>query len=119
MWCHLSNLALWFPLIPFPFSLLLALMIWRTNRSRHPFINESGREAINFTSSIILYIFIVFAISLTICGLGSADVAFMGGVTAIVLLILTHFFAIVFGSIKVYTGIVYKYPLTIGFLRSN
>jgi uncharacterized protein len=120
MWCHLSNLMIWLPLFPlFPFFLLLAQIVWRSNRSRHPFIDESGREGINFTSSIILYIFIVFAISLTICGLGAASASFIVGGTVILLLIIAHLCGILFGSINAYAGIVYKYPLTIAFLRSN
>jgi uncharacterized Tic20 family protein len=145
MWCTVSNLMLpigmW---VDSPFSSFLVLfissalvlLIWVTNREKHPFIDESAKQALNFTLSFALYIIIV---TLAIVGLMMAwiskylsnvdylhsfpefDFTFIG-VGAIVsliipLLCLIHFIAIVYGTTRVIKGNVYKYPFTIRFFR--
>ena len=148
MWCHLLNLNLiwvvmaistitvlspWLNiyngsfilaiLILPPLSLLisrtLALVFWRTYRHRHPFINESGKEALNFSLSIDLYMLIIFTILFANCGLNSPFPLFIFvgfSWVLILLLLLTHFCLTIFGSIRANAGEIYKCPYTIHFL---
>ena len=39
-------------------SIILAMTIWRKNRLRHPFIEASGKEVMNYLLSITLYLFV-------------------------------------------------------------
>ena len=112
MWCHLINLAIWIP--PFPIFLILPLIFCRLDAVL--FVREAGKEAINFTASVLLYMLLVFTISIAICGAGAKDQSWIFGAAAILLLMLAHVVMIVFGSIQANRGISYKYPFAIRFL---
>ena len=56
MLCHLGGLA---ALIPFPFAGIVApLIIWLVKKEDHPFIDESGKEALNFQITIAIMVLI-------------------------------------------------------------
>ena len=112
MWCHLINLAIWIP--PFPVFLILPLIFCRLDAVL--FVREAGKEAINFTASILVYMLLVFTISIAICGAGAKDQSWIFGSIAILLLMLTHIIMIIFGSIQANQGISYRYPFAIRFL---
>jgi uncharacterized protein len=111
MWCHLIYLIVW--IIPFPLAWILAIILWRINP--HPFVTASGKEALNFSASILLYILLAFTISLAICGAGATDASFMLGIGSISILILTHFCLVIFGGVKAMQGIIYRYPFAVRF----
>ena len=149
MWCHLLNLNLiWIVMASYTIAVLsprlaldnrsliitvlalpplfllisrtLALVFWRTYRHRHPFINESGKEALNFSLSVDLYMLIIFTILFANCGLysGFSLLIFVGFSWVLILLLLfAHFCLIIFGSIRANTGEIYKYPGTIQFFN--
>ena len=63
MWCSLASLIMPVSLVfDGTFSLLMAffispilvMLIWITNRKKHPFIDKSAKKALNFTLSIDL-----------------------------------------------------------------
>lgn len=118
------NLTLATILILPPVSLLgsriLSLIVWIINRRRHPFIEESGKEAINFSLSIDLYVFVIGAISLASCGLYSFGAIFGSlGIIALIIsvLLLFHSCLVLVGGIDAWKGLIYRYPLTIRFFR--
>jgi uncharacterized protein len=111
MWCHLINLAVW--IIPFPLVFILVIILYRFDP--HPFITASGKEAINFSGSIILYILIAFTISIAICGAGATDASFILGIGSILILIFTHICLVILGGVKASQGISYRYPFTVRF----
>ena len=100
MFTHLSLLATHFGLIiPFP-----ALIMWLIKKGETPFIDDHGREALNFQISLCIYA--VASIVLTFCGVG------------VVLLIATYVLAIVgmiLAAIAANKGQYYRYPMTIRF----
>jgi uncharacterized Tic20 family protein len=53
MACHLSALGGF--IIPFG-SVLIPLIIWLTQKEKHPFIDEQGKESVNFQISLIIYL---------------------------------------------------------------
>ena len=149
MWCHLLNLNLiwivmaistitvispWLdiyngslilaililPLLSLLISRTLALVFWRTHRHRHPFINESGKEALNFSLSSDLCVLIICTILFASCGFYPSALPllnFIGFTWVLVpLLLFTHFCLTIFGSIRANMGEIYKYPYTIRFL---
>ena len=147
MWCSLANLIMPVSLVlDGTFSLLMAffispilvMLIWITNRKKHPFIDESARKALNFTLSINLCLAIVtFSLirsfawwtetyySLSpedfIANSSSNGDSLLTTVSSLNLLthilILIHICSIVFGSIQAARGNIYKYPLSIRFFR--
>ena len=125
-------------LMAFFISPILVMLIWITNRKKHPFIDESAKKALNFTLSIDLCLAIVtFSLmrsfawwTETYYSLSSEDFmanyssnsnAFLTTVSSLSLftqiLIVIHVCSIVFGSIQAARGNIYKYPLSIRFFR--
>lgn len=112
MFCHLSALAgfLWFPLGTFfliPFGNLIGpLIIWLLKRSDHPFIDEQGKESLNFQ------------ISMTIYGiLASILVLVLIGFFVLIVLAICDVILVIIAAVKTSNGESFKYPLTIRFLK--
>lgn len=103
MLCHLSAFSGW--IIPFG-HILGPLIIWLIKRDDHPFINEQGKESLNFQISLSIYL-IVSAILV---------LALIGFVLFFVVGIVGFIFVIV-AAVKANEGVSYRYPLTIRFLR--
>jgi uncharacterized protein len=146
MWCHLASLA-WLPLAllsligipPLPFSNILApLVIWLGKKNEHPFIDEQGKESLNFQISFTIYgillgviifvLLLIFALVLGVNASGASGDA--GGIAALlgfgflgIFLILGLIISIIqlglviFAAIKARKGESYRYPLTIRFLK--
>ena len=102
MFCHLSVLCGF--ILPFG-NVVGPLIIWLVKKDEYPFVNEQGKEAINFQISLIIYA-IISAILICI---------FIG----IILLIMLFLFNIIFviiACIQSYNGEDFKYPLSIPFI---
>ncbi|MGC9328727.1 MAG: DUF4870 domain-containing protein [Candidatus Hinthialibacter sp.] len=101
--CHLASFA--FFIIP-PFGHIIApLILWLLKRHDSAFIDEHGKESMNFQISVTLYGLICFLLFFFVIGLPMA-------------LILFVFWAVcaIYASIKANDGMSYRYPLTIRFL---
>lgn len=140
---HASTLSKYF--IPFG-NFLLPLILWLGNKNDKPFVDYNGKQALNFQISILLYgvvlatisgvLFLIFAFDfigfvnvleinehkLEIYEKGRhnygplAVYAVLVGVFALGLLLLDIICTII-ATIKGGSGEVYKYPLTINFIR--
>jgi uncharacterized Tic20 family protein len=112
MFCHLSALLgfIWFPLSGFifiPFGHLLGpLVIWLLKRTEHPFIDEQGKESLNFQISMTIYGILASILILVFIGI---IILFALAVVDIVLVIIA--------AVKASEGKSYKYPLAIRFVR--
>ena len=104
MLVHLLGLAgLVFPLFG---SILGPLILWMIKKDEFPFVNEQGKEAINFQISVAIYSVI------------SAILIFI--VIGIVLLVAIQIFWLVLtivAAINANDGKPYRYPLTIRFIQ--
>lgn len=104
MLCHLSALA---GFIGIPFGNIIGpLIIWLIKKNDFPFVNEQGKEALNFQ------------ISLTIYGIIAALLIFV--VIGIFLLIGLGIFGlimVIIASIKANQGESYRYPITIRIIK--
>ena len=112
MFCHLVNIGMW--VAPVPLFLIIFIILSRLNA--HPFVKEAGKESANFSASIILYVLLIFTISLSMCAAGVSDMSFFFGVYSIGILVITHIVMVIFGGIQANRGISYKYPFAIRFL---
>lgn len=139
MWCHLASLA-WL-LFPVRFiSLVAPLLVWITKRDEHPFVDEQGKESLNFQLSMLLYelaisivcgiaAFIIFGSAFfaapTVGASESAGFALFAGLGLLILapLILLGLLGIfaaiaaVVAALKASEGKVYRYPITLRFLK--
>ncbi|MBC7835099.1 MAG: DUF4870 domain-containing protein [Phycisphaerales bacterium] len=99
---HLS-LLLWHVLIP----VVPALVMWLIRRNDSPFLDDHGRESVNFQISLLLYG--VLGLALTpLCGIGVAVwvAAYILGIVGMVM-----------GSVAAHKGQYFRYPACIRFLR--
>lgn len=94
MWTHLAGLfggiaAAASAGISLPLSLVIVLILWLVKRDQSPFIDDHGKEAVNFQISLLLYAIVLVPIAGVItCGLGFlliipvALLAIIGGILA-------------------------------------
>jgi uncharacterized protein len=103
MLCHLSALL---GILAGVAMFVGPLVIWLIKRNEHPFIDDQGKEALNFQLSMLIYTIIAFA---TLCIL-------VGFVLVPLVYVLNIVFVIV-ASIKASNGEVYRYPMTIRLVK--
>ena len=139
---HLSTFAKFF----FPFgNFLLPLILWTTNKEK-PFIEEHGRQAINFQLSILVYsvligllcipFFMVFAtdfISLIetvdnythrvsygdIKQLSGYFILFFVAITFLLGLFVFELYAVISATVNAHRGKEYHYPICIPFIKTS
>ena len=103
--CHLSSLSTY--VIPVPgMSIVAPLIIWNLKGKEHPFVDDQGKEAVNFQISMLIYAAIA---ALTLCvGIGF----FVLLIVAVVQVVF-----VVIAAIKSSNGEAYRYPLTIRMIK--
>jgi uncharacterized protein len=100
---HLSTFA--GLVVPFG-SVIGPLAVWLTQRHRDPFIDDAGREALNFGISIAVYVSVAAVAALMLVGI---PLLIFGLVAWVVLASLA--------AIRASQGQAYRYPLTMRFVR--
>jgi uncharacterized Tic20 family protein len=100
---HLSLLAfhILMPVLP-------ALVMWLIKRDRSPFVDDHGREAVNFQLSLVLYTAVAIPLALLTCGAG-----FLLWVPVYAL----GMVGMILAAIAAHKGQYYRYPVTIRFLH--
>lgn len=101
MICHLMALCGY--VIPFG-NILGPLIVWAIKKDEHEFINDQGKEAINFQLTMI----IAFIISCLL-------IFVIIGIPLLAAVAIFDLVMIVVAAIKANDGIRYRYPLTIRF----
>ena len=114
---YINSLYIFFALTLF--SWILPLIVWLIYKKRHPFIDNSAREALNFTMSCCLYLLLMVSIWLGSCFAKSIP-AILEGILIVSVpiapaIFVIHSYTIIFGIVQAASGNVYKYPLTIHF----
>ena len=126
----------------FPLGAILGpLIMWSVNKDRSEFVDENGVEAVNFNISYVLYVFILsmiafpFAFGTVLRRFSHADnfdnidwhvnfdwgfdnlfgILSIGSIIAILFFI--RFVLTIVAALKASRGEVYKYPLTIKFIK--
>ena len=103
MICHLAGLCGF--IIPFG-NVLGPLMVWAIKKDDHPFIDDQGKEALNFQLTITICIIVSAILIVVIIGLFLVSIV-----------CLYTIFMIIIASIKANDGDYYRYPLTIRFFK--
>jgi len=120
-------------IIPFG-SIIVPLVLWQTMKDRSNFLDEQGKEAVNFNISYALYIFIL-GLSIIPFAFGSFIRNFddmnnfhwdfgngglfgiFGMASIITLLGLVKIALVIIAALKSKEGESYKYPFTIKFIK--
>ena len=91
-----------------PFLHLLVMAWWWVrSRGRSAFVEEHGREALNFQLSILVYLLIAFSLSLVLIGL-----------LMLPLVLLFQLVMMIEAAVQARAGHRFRYPLTLRFLRA-
>ena len=101
--CHLSGMLGY--LVPLGNVLVPAVLWWRY-RDRHPYIDQQGREALNFQLSVLVYLLLSFALILALVGL-----------VLLPLLALFHLVMMATACRRTSDGEAWRYPLTLRFVH--
>lgn len=139
---HLSTLSKFI----FPFgNLIMPLILWSLNKDKSDFIDQHGKQAINFQLSVLLYSIIIASITIPLFIFGVLDHfsfpeiwrgmhhnididldpsvnmswAIIGVVAVFIAIIATVFeiILIILATVKANNGEPYNYPITINFLK--
>ncbi len=104
MFCHLAALAGIF--IPVAGNILGPLIIWLIKRDEFPFVNDQGKESLNFQISFLIYSAVAGVLTLLLIGFVLLATI---GIFCLIMIILA--------SVKANEGVPYRYPLCIRFIN--
>jgi hypothetical protein len=103
MFCHLAALAGYI----FPFGNIIGpLILWQMKKEEMPLVDDQGKEAVNFQISITLY-----------CIVAGILIIVLIGIPILIGLLIFDLVAIVLATIRTNDGKLYRYPLSIRFLK--
>ncbi len=103
MFCHLIVFAGY--IIPFA-SIIGPLVIWVIKKDEMPFVEDQGKESLNFQITMML------------ATIASALLMFvLIGFVLIFVVLIFQFIVIIIASIKANEGVYYRYPLNIRFIK--
>jgi len=99
MFCHLAGFAGVLPVVPGIGCLLGPLVVWLIKKNEYPFVDEQGKEALNF--QITMFIYLVAAGLLMLLCIGVLLLVAVGVVDVVF---------VILAAIKVNDGYHYRYP---------
>jgi uncharacterized Tic20 family protein len=138
---HMSTLTQYF--IPFG-NYIFPILLWTTKKDKSHFVDHHGKQVLNFQLSLLLYTLILGMIAIPIFlitvfnnvsleaiindnnvivnnfNIGDNIGMLTIGIMALVIfgcLKVAEFFLIIYASIKTSNGELYKYPITIPFIK--
>lgn len=100
----LASLAL-----PVP-GLVGTLIMWRIKHDASPFLDDHGREAVNFQISVLLY-----GVILTVLIIPTLGLSAVGHIAVVVLSLI----GCIRGAVAANRGEFYRYPMTVRFLKGE
>lgn len=103
MLCHLAGLACY---IGVPFGNILGpLVVWLIKKEEFPFVDEQGKEALNFQISMTIYGIIAGILIIVLIG-----------IPLLLGLLVAHIVLVIVAAIRANDGESYRYPVTIRFI---
>jgi uncharacterized Tic20 family protein len=101
MWAMLAHISAVAGFV-FPFGNIIGpLLIWILKKEEFPFVDDQGKEALNFQISITVYVIISIVLVFVLIGI---PILIIIGLFALIMTII--------GAINAYDGKAYRYPLT-------
>lgn len=101
--CHAAAFATF--VLPSFGSIIGPLIVWLVKKEASPFVNDQGREAMNFQLSCSIY----FVIAALLCFI-------LIGIPLIIALGIFWLIEVIVASVNASNGIAHRYPLTIHFI---
>lgn len=88
------------------------LVIWLVKKDSMPFVDDQGKESLNFNITVAIVFFVLFMLTLLTLGIGlvvTVPAFFVVGIAWLVLTILA--------SIKANEGVAYRYPFALRLIK--
>jgi uncharacterized protein len=108
--CHLSGFAMY--VLPTLGNIIGALVAWLVFKDRSSFADDQGKEALNFQLSTTLYAVLLGVFAIFTLGIGLILAIPLWGALAVF-----HIVMMLVAAVKTNEGVVYRYPLTIRFIK--
>ncbi len=103
MLCHLSALAAFI----FPLGNIIGpLVIWLIKKDESEFVDDQGKESLNFQISFTIY-----------CIVGAFLILFIIGIFLLIALGVLFIVLVIIGTVKANSGEKFRYPLSIRFIH--
>ena len=103
-WMHIAGLSGY--VIPFG-NFLVPLILWALKRKESHYIDQQGREVMNFQLTIVFYAIFTWILMMLIIGWVFAPVVF-----------LLHLIGSIMGAVRTWEGKIFHYPATMRVIRS-
>jgi uncharacterized Tic20 family protein len=104
MLCHLTALSIY---IGIPFGHIIGpLVIWLIKKDEFPFVDEQGKESLNFQISVTIYCIVAGLLCVILIGFVLLPVILVADIVLIII-----------ATVKTNKGESYRYPLTIRFIK--
>jgi uncharacterized Tic20 family protein len=98
--------AMFLPVLPVIGNVIAPLIIWQIKKDDYPFVNEQGKEAVNFQISMLIY------------GLVAGLLCFACiGLILLPAVVIVDVVFLLIAAVKANEGYHYRYPLTIRFIK--
>jgi uncharacterized Tic20 family protein len=104
MACHLSALA--GLVLPFAGQVIGPLIVWVVKKDTMPFVDDQGKEALNFQLTMTIALFLSAVLIIAVIGL-----------VLLPIIALVDVILAVLGAIKANEGVPYRYPFNIRFIK--
>ena len=105
MFCHLAGLAAY--LVPIIGNIIAPLIVWQIKKDEYPFVDDQGKEAVNFQIFISMCLIVAGLLIPVLC-IGAVLLPAVGIFDLVMLII---------ASIKANSGEAYRYPLTLRLIK--
>lgn len=116
MWaslCHIGALASFIGIPGF----IVVLVVWLIKRDEHPYIDEQGKESLNFQISVFLYGIILaiigFILFFTVVGI---PIALLVCIPLAIIISIADIILPIVAAVRTSDGVDYRYPFTIRFI---
>ena len=108
MFTHLAGLAFLLPVVPGIGSIIGPLIIWLLKKDQYPFVDDQGKEALNFQITMFIYGAVAGLLVLVCIGIVLLPAVIIADIVLIVL-----------AAMKANEGYAYRYPypLIIRFIK--
>ena len=100
---HLAGLAGY--VIPFG-NIFGPLLVWLLKKDQSWFIDDQGKEAVNFQISLTIYVILAIISIIIVVGIFLTPLVAVGGLVFMII-----------AAIKANEGVRYRYPLTLRFIK--
>jgi uncharacterized Tic20 family protein len=106
MICHLAGLGNF--IIPMVGNIVGPLIVWKMKRDQYPFVDDQGKQALNFQITVSIALLAVIPLAIITLGIGFVLFPIIG-IGSLVFTII--------GGIKASNGEAYRYPFSLKLVK--